>query len=213
MLQHDFDQLPVMHGEREVKGVITWKSIAAKKTLDCKCETVADCRKDPRIVDSNRTLFDAIPTIVEYGYVLVRDQRDRKITGIVTASDLSLQFQALAEPFLLLREVELHVRQLLGDKVSQEDLSALNNPILVPYKIQNISDLSFGQYVRLFQHPNVWAKLDLKIDAGVLIVLLEEVRLIRNDVMHFDPDPMTSEELGTLKRASHFMQSLYDLLP
>jgi CBS domain-containing protein len=131
MLQHDFDQLPVMHGEREVKGVITWKSIAAKKTLG-KCETVADCREDPRIVDSNRTLFDAIPTIVEYGYVLVRDQRDRKITGIVTASDLSLQFQALAEPFLLLREVELHVRQLLGDKVSQEDLSALNNPILVP---------------------------------------------------------------------------------
>jgi hypothetical protein len=53
MLQHDFDQLPVMHGEREVKGVITWKSIAAKKTLDCKCETVADCREDPRIVDSN----------------------------------------------------------------------------------------------------------------------------------------------------------------
>lgn len=107
----------------------------------------------------------------------------------------------------------MHVRQLLGDKVSQEDLSALNNPILVPHKIQNISDLSFGQYVRLFQHPNVWAKLDLKIDAGVLIALLEEVRLIRNDVMHFDPDPMTSEELGTLKRASHFMQSLYDLLP
>jgi len=63
---------------------------------------------------------------VEFGYVLVRDQRDRRITGIVTASDLSLQFQALAEPFLLLREIELHVRQLLGDKLGTEDFELLD---------------------------------------------------------------------------------------
>ncbi|MDA8050764.1 MAG: CBS domain-containing protein [Rhodospirillales bacterium] len=111
MLQHDFSQLPVMQGEREVKGVVTWKSIGSRKAVGSKCERVADCREDARIVDSNRTLFDAIPIIVEYGYVLVR-QHDRRISGIVTASDLSLQFPALAEPFLLLREIELHVRRL-----------------------------------------------------------------------------------------------------
>lgn len=31
--------------------------------------------------------------------------------------------------------------------------------------------------------------------------------------MHFDPDPMTPDELGTLKRAVRFMQELYRLLP
>src|SRR2546426_10657058 len=108
MLDHDFSQLPVMQGEREVKGVVTWKSVASKQALGFYCETVKECREDARIVDSNRTLFDAIPTIVEHGYVLVRNERDRRITGIVTASDLSLQFQGLAEPFLLLREIELH---------------------------------------------------------------------------------------------------------
>jgi hypothetical protein len=55
--------------------------------------------------------------------------------------------------------------------------------------------------------------LQLKIDAGVLTALLEEVRLIRNDVMHFDPDPMTADELSTLNRAVRFMQELYALLP
>jgi CBS domain-containing protein len=127
MLQHDFSQLPVMQGEREVKGVITWKSIGSKQALGHNCEQVADCREDARIVDSNRTLFDAISTIVVYGYVLVRDQRDRRITGIVTASDLSLQFQILAEPFLLLREIELHVRRLLGNKLSASDFDLLTN--------------------------------------------------------------------------------------
>ncbi len=82
MLQHDFSQMPVMQGEREVKGVVTWKSIGSKLALGCKADHVGECREDARIVDSNRTLFDAIPTIVEFGYVLVRDQRDRRITGM-----------------------------------------------------------------------------------------------------------------------------------
>ncbi len=89
LLKHDFSQLPVMQGEREVKGVVTWKSIGSKVAMGCTCETVVDCREDVRVIDSNRTLFDAIPTIVEYGYVLVRDQKDRKITGIVAPICLS----------------------------------------------------------------------------------------------------------------------------
>lgn len=214
MLQHDFSQLPVMHGEREVKGVVTWKSIGSKLSMGCECATAGDCRDEARIVDSNRTLFDAIQTIVEYGYVLVRDQRDRKITGIVTASDLSLQFQSLAEPFLLLREIELHVRQLLEGKLGVEDLNVLIDPSNpTARKPECMADLSFGQYVRLFQRPEIWAKLDLKIDSGVLTALLEEVRVIRNDVMHFDPDPMTQEELRTLKRAVRLMQELYEIVP
>ena len=210
MLEHDFSQLPVMQGEREVKGVVTWKSVASKQALGFHCETVKECREDARIVDSNRTLFDAIPTIVERGYVLVRNEHDRRITGIVTASDLSLQFQSLAEPFLFLREIELHVRQLLGNKMTNYDFELLDAapPAAAKSKPQDINDLTLGQYVRLFQHPQIWAKLELKIDATVLTALLEEVRLIRNDVMHFEPDPLTQGELNTLKRAVGFMQEL-----
>jgi hypothetical protein len=149
---------------------------------------------------------------VEFGYVLVRDQGDRRITGMVTASDLSLQFQTLAEPFLLLREVELHVRQLLGNKLALADFELLAAAAPTIRKPNSVDDLTFGDYVRLFQHPQIWAKLDLKTDGTVLSALLEDVRLIRNDVMHFDPDPMTADELRTLKRAVRFMQELYELL-
>jgi len=67
LLNHDFSQLPVMQGEREVKGMITWQSIGSKQAFGCKCDSVGDCRVDARIVDSNRTLFDAIPIIVDAG--------------------------------------------------------------------------------------------------------------------------------------------------
>jgi CBS domain-containing protein len=212
MLKHDFSQLPVMQGEREVKGMITWKSIGSRFAFGCKCDLVSDCREDAQVVNSDRTLFGSIPTIVEHGYVLVRDRVDRKITGIVTASDLSLEFQLLSEPFLLLREIELHVRKLLAGKIGGEDFGALANdapPMPTP---KNIAELTFGQYVRLVQHPKIWPKLNLKIDPGVLANLLEEVRLIRNDVMHFDPDPMTGDELDKLKQAVNFMQRIQELL-
>lgn len=46
-------------------------------------------------------LLEVIPKIVDGGFVLVRSQ-DNKFQGIVRVADLSLQFQALSRPFLLL---------------------------------------------------------------------------------------------------------------
>jgi CBS domain-containing protein len=213
MLQFDYSQLPIMHGEREVKGMISWKSIASRYSIGGECCKVQNCREDAQVVDGNGTLFDAIPTIVKHGYVLVRNPQDRRITGIVTASDLSLQFQQLAEPFLLLREIELHIRQLLQEKVVPEDLDWLGSADTTAPKPKSISDLSFGGYIRLLQRPQVWARLSLNIDQASLTLQLEDVRQIRNDVMHFDPDPMTVQQLDALKNAAKFMQQLYELLP
>jgi CBS domain-containing protein len=213
MLQFDYSQLPIMHGEREVKGMISWKSIASRYAIGGESCKVQHCREDAQVVDGNGTLFDAIPTIVKHGYVLVRNPQDRKITGIVTASDLSLQFQQLAEPFLLLREIELHIRQLLQDKVLPDDLDWLGSADTTAPKPNSISDLSFGGYIRLVQRPQVWQRLALNIDRASMTKQLEDVRQIRNDVMHFDPDPMTAKQLDVLKNAAKFMQQLYELLP
>lgn len=107
----------------------------------------------------------------------------------------------------------MHVRQILEKKLTKEDLALIDSPGVTFTKPQNIADLTFGHYVRLFQHPQIWSKLDLKVDSGVLTGQLEEVRVIRNDVMHFDQDPMTPDELSTLKRTVRFMQQLFELLP
>ena len=213
MMQNDFSQLPIMQGERDVKGVISWRSIGARYALGVGCENVKDAREDAQVIDANGTLFDAIPTIVKYGYVLVRDQRDRKITGIVTASDLSLQFQQLAEPFLLLREIELHIRRLLRNKIASADHQNHASPEMPGKKLESISDLSFGEYIRIFQQPDLWNKLSLRIDKTCLTDQLEDVRKIRNDVMHFDPDPLSPKQLEILKDAAKFMQQLFEVLP
>lgn len=104
MLTNDFSQLPVMIGGRDVKGVITWTSIGSRLAMGKNCSVAREVMEQLHEISSDASLFSAINIIAEHQYVLVRGH-DQKITGIVTASDLNLQFQQLAEPFLLLGEI------------------------------------------------------------------------------------------------------------
>jgi len=71
--------------------------------------------------------------------------------------------------------------------------------------IQAVSDLTFGEYVRLLQNEENWAKLNIKIDRKTFTGWLDKVRETRNDVMHFDPDPLDPEDLQLLREFAHFL--------
>jgi hypothetical protein len=94
----------------------------------------------------------------------------------------------LAEPFLLIGTIENHIRNLLAANFSAEDLQAAKDPGDTERNIEDASDLSFGEYIRLLQDPVNWRKLQTTIDRGVFVEELTKICDIRNDVMHFDPD-------------------------
>lgn len=75
-------------------------------------------------------------------------------------------------------------------------------------EVQRTSDLTFGEYIRLLQKEDRWEKLQLLIDRGSFIKRLEEIRDIRNDVMHFDPDGISEEDLQVLRDFTLFLQSI-----
>ncbi len=127
MLANDFSQLPVMTTERDVKGVISWTSVGSRLALERGGDYVRDLMDAYYEIEADASIFQAIPIIVQHQYVLIRGP-DRKITGIVTATDLSLQFQQLTEPFLLLGEIENHIRLLLMNKFSDAELKAIRDP-------------------------------------------------------------------------------------
>lgn len=210
MLKHDFSQLPVMSGERSLRGMISWRSIGARWALDHPGQLVGEFMDAAHEVPADRSIFAALPIIVEYGYVLVRDPSNR-ISGIVTTSDLSLQFQQLTEPFLLLGEIENHIRRLLDKRFTKAELAEGKDPGDTRRVISRAADMSFGEYVRLLQDPQRWAKLALPIDRAIFCKDLDQVREIRNDVMHFDPDPMSEKDLTVLRQFVRFLQSLQSL--
>ena len=212
MMKWDYSQLPIMQGVRDVKGVISWRSIGSRLALGAPCARVRDCRDSHRGVSADTSLFHAIPAIIEDGYVLVRAD-DKTISGIVTASDLSLQFQQLSEPFLLLGEIEQHVRKLIEGKFALSDLQDAKDPADVQRLVERVADLTLGEYIRLLENSNRWTMLKVNIDRAIFIAELKEVKRIRNDVMHFDPDPLGESELSTLRSFVRLLQRLDEILP
>ena len=209
MLTHDFSQLPVMTSDYEVKGIITWTSIGIRLALGMKGSFVREFMKPHQEIPATTSLINAIPVIVQSQYVLVRDQG--RITGIVTASDLSVQFQHLAEPFLLLGEIENHIRLIIGDNFSLAELSNIPNSEDSDREVNSIYDLTFGQYIRLLQEPDKWKKLNASIDRAAFCDQLDAIRKIRNDVMHFGPNPMKAEDLQLLRDFLNFLQLLQNM--
>lgn len=207
MLSRDYSQLPVMTSDREVKGIISWVSIGSRLGLGKNGAVVRDLMDEHQEIRADASLFVAIPIIVQNQYVLVRGT-DQRITGIVTSSDLSLQFQQLSEPFLLLGEIENHVRRLIGDCFTVAELAAARDPADKERQIESVADLTFGEYIRLLENGDRWTKLKLKVDRKAFITQLDRVREIRNDVMHFDPDPLPDADLDALRRFAQFLQRL-----
>jgi CBS domain-containing protein len=212
MMQHDFSQLAVMQGTRDVKGIISWSSIGSRRALGRICTTVRECMEPHREIGADESLFHAIPVIVGAGYVLVRAP-DKTIIGIVTASDLSLQFQQMTEPFLILAEIEQHIRKMIENgKFSVDELRAARDPEDTERAVDRVADLTLGEYIRLLENPDRWAKLNLLIDRAIFIEELNKVRQIRNDVMHFDPDPLGQEDTTRLREFVQFLQRLDEIL-
>lgn len=208
MLMHDYSQLPVTTGERTVHGLVSWKSIGRAKVKSSNlCKYVKDCMETAEIVSSDTHLFDAIGRIAAKDVVLVRNN-ENKISGLVTTYDISLQFSSLSEPFLLVSEIENHIRRLIDGKFSLEELRAAKDPSDSSRQIHNVANLTFGEYIRLIDKPSNWARLGYDLSRVEFAKRLREIGRIRNDVMHFHPDGISEEDLDLLRDTRKFLQAL-----
>lgn len=208
MLRHDYSQLPVMTNERDVRGVVSWDSIGPAMTMSHPTPRfVRECMRQHVEVRDTDSLFQVINRIIDSSYVLVRDE-NRVIKGILTTTDLSQQFQDLAEPFLLIGEIENHIRSLIDGRFTQQQLAAARNENDPTRPIESVADLTIGEYVRLIENPENWARLAIRADRAVFVRELDVVRQLRNDVMHFDSDRITDIERDSLRNFVNFLHQL-----
>ncbi len=77
--------------------------------------------------------------------------------------------------------------------------------------VEGVSDLTFGEYIRLLENEGHWDKLNLTVDRSVFVERLEAVRGIRNDVMHFGRDGLPESALITLRTFASFLQTLNEI--
>ncbi len=201
MIKHDFSQLPILSGRSIVEGLISWKSIGRALVLGKDCNKVRDCKEDALVFSLNEPLFKAVKIILEKDAVLIRDNNQR-ICGIVTATDVGEHFISLSEPFLLLEQIENLIRKILADKFTKEDIFHL---LELDRELNDLSELTFGQYIRIIENPTNFQKLKIKIDRSIFIEMLKKTCDIRNEVMHFNPDPIEDEDIEQLRQTLTFL--------
>lgn len=209
MDMENIGHLLVMPNERDVKGVVTWRSLATKLSTNGDALTAHHLMSENvriRLIDE--PLFEAMEPISRYGYVVIKG-RDNVVTGLLTSSDFAQQFAQLARPFLIIGEIEGHVRRITRNRFTPEELrESQHNPSDEP-EIVGPDDLTLGESVRLLEEPARWEKLALSnVDRATFIERLKWVREKRNDIMHFDPDGLESEEEERLATLVEYFRNM-----
>ena len=204
MAGYDFSQVPVMTSDRDVKGIITWKSIGSTENpAGTQARHFMD--ESVQVIVGRRPLFEAVDIIANHGYTLVRGE-DNTITGIVTATDLNYQLLQLTEAFLLVGEIEGHIQRIIYCRFTYEEVLDSIKPSDAD-SVKAIGDLTFGDYCRLLEEPKRWAKLELQDDRATFVRQLDEVRKVRNDVMHFNFNGPSASDLQKLRALAPFFRS------
>lgn len=208
MMMHNYSQLPVMNGSRNVIGFVSWETVGCAITNGCTSEDIKDyINPDIALLSYETPLLEAISVIIEREFVLVY-KSDKSISGIVTIADISSQFMSVTEPFILLEQIENHIRQLLDKKFLVSELIDLCKIGEAERKIEYIDDLNFGDYIHIIGNPQNWQKLNLSIERSHFIKQLDKIRQIRNDIMHFDPEGITKDQRMDLVKMAKFLMEL-----
>lgn len=204
--KNEISQLPVMNDDRTLLGIISWETIAKGLISKKESKSVKDfMRKDFTVLDENIPLFDAIKHVIKSGFVFVQD-KEKKIKGPVTRLDLNTQFIDQIEPYILLEQIENFIRLILHDKIILDDiLKLLNRDEDNRREIESISDLNFGEYLLILSNNQMWETINLPFDKALFVNELDEVRKIRNSIMHFHPDRTPKTDLKLLKKISKFL--------
>lgn len=192
MLRHDYSQLAVMTGAHRLVGAVSWESMA-RAAIRNPDFSLRDATISTRPVAPDDDLIALIPTIVEQGFVFVA-RPDHTLGGIVTTADLSSQFGTVAKPFLLIGEIERRLRRVLSTYFQPAELADVRDPSDTARSIGSVDDLTLGEIERCVENKENWRRLSWPVDRVEFVSALGEVREIRNDVMHFSPDPLTADQ-------------------
>lgn len=198
MMLNDYSQLAVMEGQRTLRGAVSWKSIARARHGRSSVR-FSDAITEATEVRYDKELRDVLPILEAEDFVFVRDAKN-VIAGIVTTADVVHVYGELAEPFFLIGELDQALRQVISKTFTIEQVVSLGGPENAR-KIESFDDLSMGDYQRVLGNSALWKKLGWPLEREVFVRRLNELREIRNDVMHFNPDPIPPDAVAKLRNA------------
>ncbi len=202
MRQRGFSQVPVVEGSR-VLGVFSYRSFA-KEVIGLSVQELKTTKSTPGdlIVAECMEQFDFVGAKTEIGRAMnelrLRDGvlvgTEDRLVGILTPMDFVDYLYTVAEPFVLLSEIELALRALIQKACTADELADAARMVLsTAYKGQDnvptrIEDMSFRDYESIVNRDDLWQRYFSGIFSGTrgrTSSKLKRTGEIRNDLFHF----------------------------
>lgn len=208
--KYKINQVPIVEGS-QVLGVFSYRSFAAgvlefKKKEHNPCgltvEALSEDLEFARITDEVRSLIDEFDL---NDAILVGSEE--QLQGIVTTIDALRYFYKAASPYVMLREIELAIRELMRASLSQSDLEECISSCLGNFYAERSEDvptdlveMTFSNYVTILECGDFWPLFKAVFGGSYLRLKakLEGIPGIRNNVFHFRRE-LTIEEYDGLK--------------
>lgn len=197
MLLNDYSQLAVMTGPRSVPRAVTWQSIARERHANPTGGLPgAIVEASTKAFDTE--LIDVLPLLETDDFIFVKDSTN-VITGIVTTADVVRAYGELATPFFLIGELDRLLRQIITDNFTMTEVCTTCDET-GDRGLQSYDDLTMGDYERLLQDATHWGALGWPLDRVTFSSRLSELRVIRNDLVHFNPDPIPEQTVSRIRQ-------------
>jgi len=211
MRQHGFSQLPVMEADL-VLGIFSYRSFAKRVAelgrVDIDRLEVDDCIEDLEFVRVTDELERTFFYLDRDGAVLVGDP-DRLI-AVATPTDLIQYLYGLTHPFILIQEIELVLRRLVGAAVTKDDFAKyIRRAVASNYKDREdhiparLEELTCAELVLTVINSANYTEAFCGIlgsNRDSAWGYLGRIAGIRNDVFHFRR-PITDADVQVLANA------------
>ena len=197
MLENRYSQLPVKENSI-VRGVFSLWSLAhliatapGLNIQDLLVEDVMETLPSVTVTDSLHSVFG----LLEQHEALLVDS-PHGLQAIATSFNVLHYFVGVAQPFILLQEIELALRSLIelcapGPKLKE----CIDQALVKFYESKSkeaptdLNEMTFGDYRSIVTSKQNWGLFEgiLGRNRALVSARLEAIRRIRNDVFHFRP--------------------------
>ncbi|XVV00781.1 CBS domain-containing protein [Actinosynnema sp. CA-248983] len=202
MRENNFDQLPVTTSSGQVIGTFTHRSLAyGLRHLPAKHEVlrapVDDLVEDLRFVRASQDVSEILHDLEADHAVLVGDE-DR-LLAVITTADVSRFLWQRTRPFVLLRDIELAIRDLMRSCCTEEQLVEAVVACRAPddnRTVQRLEELTLSDLLSVLLHGPSYGnyfRLSFGRNRELVSSTLSPVREIRNKVFHFRDEASEAE--------------------
>ena len=151
-------------------------------------------------------IVSIISLLLEEDFVLVTDETG-SVTGIVTvAEQVVTAYGEMSTPFMMIGELDRALRRLLRRNFSIDEVAAVCGGGIGARKVRSFDQLTMGDYRSVLSNPAMWDRLAWPLERKTVIARLEEVSAIRNNVMHFNPDPIPPRATAQIRNLTTVIQ-------